>query len=110
MKNDSYGTLLRKKTKSLAVPYALWMAVYLFYYGVLKLIVARIAPQLLGNPDATMLTWTASDWIAKLVGFGEFNDLIATEDYSLPQFAVQFWFGSDLIILTPVSPALVFLI
>ncbi len=110
VKNDSYGTLLRKKTKSLAVPYALWMAVYLFYYGVLKLIVARIAPQLLGNPDATMLTWTASDWIAKLVGFGEFNDLIATEDYSLPQFAVQFWFVRDLIILTLVSPALVFLI
>lgn len=110
VKNDSYPVLLKKKAKSLALPYVLWMSVYVLYFGVLKLAVAKVAPQVLARPDATMLTWTAKDWIAKLIGFGEFNRFLTTEDFSLPTFAAQFWFVRDLLILMLVSPAIRFLI
>lgn len=102
-KNAPYGTLLKKKAKSLALPYALWMAVYAVYYGIGKLAVARIAPHLLDRPDDTVLSWTAHDWFAKLFGFGEFAP---TEDLRNPAFAAQFWFVRDLLILTIASPAI----
>ena len=55
-KNDSYLVLLKKRAKSLLLPYVLWMSLLAFFYGGLKLIVARIAPQFLGQPENTCLT------------------------------------------------------
>lgn len=104
VKNDPYPVLLKKKAKSLALPYALWMAVYVLYFGVLKLVVAKIAPQVLAHQDKTMLTMTMRDWAESLIGFYS-----GTGDGN-PRFAMQFWFVRDLMIFTAVSPVLIKLI
>ena len=60
-KGDFYGTLLRKKAKSLLLPFVLWTGRDVFCYGGIKLLVLRIAPQFILNPNETVLSWTAAD-------------------------------------------------
>ena len=102
-KNDSYLVLLKKRAKSLLLPYVLWMSLLAFFYGGLKLIVARIAPQFLGQPKNTCLTWTVLDWVHKVFGYNPKPD---GSGFDLPEFAVQFWFVRDLLILVVVSPVI----
>ena len=106
-KNDSYSVLLKKRSKSLLLPYVLWMALLAFFYGGLKLIVAKIAPQLLGKPDDTFLKWTVLDWVHKILGYKPKSD---GSGFELPEFAVQFWFVRDLLILVILSPVIKVLI
>lgn len=102
-KNDSYLVLLKKRAKSLLLPYVLWMSLLAFFYGGLKLIVARIAPQFLGQPENTCLTWTVLDWVHKVFGYNPKPD---GSGFDLPEFAVQFWFVRDLLILVVISPVI----
>lgn len=102
-KNDSYLVLLKKRAKSLLLPYVLWMSLLAFFYGGLKLIVARIAPQFLGQPENTCLIWTVLDWVHKVFGYNPKPD---GSGFDLPEFAVQFWFVRDLLILVVVSPVI----
>ena len=100
-KDYSYGTLLKKKAKSLLLPFVLWTLIYVFYYAGLKLIVLKVAPQLLANPDQNCLSWTALDWFHKLVGY--------TPDghggiIHPPAIAHHLWFVRDLLILSLLSP------
>jgi len=46
---------IKKRCKSLLLPYILWMFIYGFYYAGLKLIIVKIAPQFLNNPESTCL-------------------------------------------------------
>ncbi|MGI5115829.1 acyltransferase family protein [Treponema sp. SP13] len=101
-KDDSYPLVLKKKAKSLLLPYVLWMALLAFFYGGFKLIIAKIAPQLLSQPDNTCLKWTFVDWIHKTLGYKPKPD----GGFELPEFAVQFWFVRDLLILTIVLPVI----
>ena len=102
-KNDSYKILLKKRAKSLLLPYLLWMTLLAFFYGGLKLIIAKIAPQILGRPEDTCLTWSALDWIHKIFGY---KPKIDGSGFELPEFAAQFWFVRDLMILVILSPVL----
>ena len=104
-KADRYGVLLKKRAKSLLVPYALWTALYGFYSAGLKLLMLKVAPQLIQNPNNTALTWTAMDWVHKIFGYR----LQPDGDFALPEFAYQFWFIRDLIILIVLSPLLRYL-
>lgn len=106
-KNDSYPTLLKKKSKSLLLPFALWTFIYVFYYAGLKVIVLKIAPQLLDHPENTCLSWTAIDWFHKLIGYTpDGNGGIVHQ----PAIAHHLWFVRDLFILSALSPLLKFLI
>lgn len=74
-----------------------------FFYGGLKLIVARIAPQFLGHPENTCLTWTVLDWVHKVLGYKPNLD---GSGFDFPEFVAQFWFIRDLMILVVVSPVI----
>ena len=107
-KDDPYPVLLRKKAKSLLLPFVLWTGLYVFFYGGIKLIVLRIAPQFILNPNATVLSWTASDWLHKVLGYNveKIDPGLQNIPSSLPELAVQFWFVRDLLILFALSPIL----
>lgn len=102
IKADSYKVLLKKKFKSLFFTYFLWIGLYGFYSSVAKIIILKVAPSFIEHPDSTMFTWTITDWIHKIVGYG-------TGD-GVPEFADQFWFVRDLFILVIVSPIIQFLL
>lgn len=99
-KNDSYGTLLKKKLSSLLVPYVIWILIYAFYVAGLKLIVLKVVPQLINHPEDTCLNWTAGEWLHKFFGYPSDNG------DTFPGFAIQFWFVRDLLILVVLSPVL----
>ena len=105
-KSAPYKTLLKKRSRSLLVPYILWTVIYAFYFAFLKLLIAKIAPQLLGRPDDTCLSWTALDWFHKLIGY----EPDGKGGFHLPGFAYHFWFIRDLMILILISPIIKFLI
>ena len=102
IKADSYKVLLKKKFKALFFTYFLWIGLYGFYSSVVKIIILKIAPSFIENPDTTMFTWTITDWFHKIIGYG-------TGD-GIPEFAGQFWFVRDLFILVIVSPIIQFLL
>jgi Acyltransferase family. len=101
-KDDRYSILLKKKAKSLLLPFVLWTAFYVFTYGGIKLIVLQVLPQFVSHPDNTIFTWSAADWFHKILGY--------RKTISTPAIAFQFWFLRDLIILTAISPILKFFI
>ncbi len=105
-KNDGYPVLLKKRAKSLLLPFVLWTAIYVFYYGGLKLLVAKIAPQFISHPENNMLAWTFSEWVHKIFGYRPNGK----GGLDLPELAVQFWFVRDLMILVIISPVLKWLI
>lgn len=100
-KNDPYPVLLKKRCKSLLLPYVIWMLLYAVYSSFGKFLIFKIAPGLLNNPDTTFLTWTFADWFHKFIGYAP--------DFAYPAFAAQFWFVRDLFILVVISPLLKFI-
>lgn len=88
------------------VPYFLWVLIYGFYFVGVKLIVLKIAPQFIQNPDSTALSWSFLDWVHKVFGYGTPAGL----GDGNPEFATQFWFVRDLIIFTVLSPVFINLI
>ena len=107
-KDDSYPVMLRKKAKSLLLPFVLWTGLYVFFYGGIKLLVLRIAPQFILNPNETVLSWTAADWLHKILGYNaeKIDPGLQNIPSSLPELTVQFWFVRDLLILFALSPIL----
>ena len=102
-KNDKYSVLLKKRAKSLLIPFVIWTVLYAFYYAGLKLFILKVAPQFIKNPENTALNWTGIDWVHKLLGYRQKAD---GTGFELPEFAYQFWFIRDLIILVILSPLL----
>ena len=105
-KADPYPVLLKKKARSLLLPYTLWLAVYFLYFDVLKLLVATIAPQILGRPDMiSMINANGpADWLRMLWGS------YPAGPGRGPSIAGHFWFVRDLIALTVLSPAIIALL
>ena len=105
-KSDPYPALLKKKAKSLALPYVLWLALaYFFPFNVVKLLVAKLVPQIFEKPDIIpMLEWTAADWAQQFLGYGSIPETAG--DVFGPGLALQFWFARDLLIYTALSPAI----
>ena len=99
-KNDSYPTLLKKRSKSLLLPYILWTVITVILYFIAQSI-PQTAPYF-QNPINTVRNWKGVDWI-KIFTYHNLNSGLKTP------LVYQFWFIRDLIILIILSPVLKFL-
>lgn len=98
-KQDSYPVLLKKRLKSLVVPYVLWTLL-----AVLLLFVGQRIPQLSSffqNEDNIVREWGLSDWL------GIF--WVHLQDGKNLPLVGQLWFVRDLIVLVIASPIIQFL-
>lgn len=106
-KGDSYAILLKKRAKSLLLPYFIWLCIYFVYPHLIKLLLIFLRPSLINHPETSVLNWHISDWFHFVFGYGALD---AHGDIGLPLFALQFWFVRDLMILILISPAINFAI
>ena len=106
-KNDPYPALLKKRARSLLVPYVLWIGIYLCYTIFGKLLIAKLMPEVLVHPDKTVFSWNFTDWFARIFGYGKWLGVLPDNN---PGAAGQFWFVRDLMILVVCSPLLVRLV
>lgn len=90
-KSDSYLILLKKRIRSLFVPYCIWILFYFLFFVVTN--------QKFSDPS----WWTFKNIAFYLIGFSE-------EYGGIPLAASQLWFIRDLIVLTFFSPVLLMLI
>ena len=103
-KNDSYGVLIKKKSRSLVIPYFLWIFIYFVYPVGLKMIVIKVSPELINHPEIDNgWNWSILDWVHKVFGYSAKEGADKT-----PGFVYQFWFIRDLVILTVISPVIQF--
>ena len=101
-KGDSYGTLLRKKARSLVLPFFLWPVLNIALFVGMKLAVARIVPGLLAQPDVIpQFSWTAADWLHAFFGYEDMEN-----GRTFGGYLGQMWFVRDLFILIVLSPLL----
>ncbi|MBR1403216.1 MAG: acyltransferase [Treponema sp.] len=99
-KDDKYSVLLRKRSKSLLLPYVLWTAITIVLYFVAQSI-PQTAPFFM-NPINIVRNWNGLDWIKVFT----YHNL--AEDFKNP-LVYQFWFLRDLMIFILLSPLLKFL-
>ena len=98
-KPGTYSEMLRKKTKGLVIPYVVWTLLNILLISLIKFIVARLSPSLLGKPEAIpVVSYGFSDWIKAFTG-------ICYDRYNHP-YVAQFWYIRDLFILFLISPLL----
>ncbi len=110
MKNDRYCLALKKRVKSLVIPFFIWPVLNIAAYILPKLILSKIAPQILQNPGTIpFLEWNATDWLHAFFGYEDFAPFNPIKSKTLGGFLVQMWFVRDLFILVLISPALKFL-
>lgn len=99
MKNDSPKTVLRKKIKSLAVPYFLWIFLNLALCLAAKLLAVKLNPSFVKNPgNIVVLNWNFLDWIKAFFGYG-------FDGFNHP-YVGQLWFARDLFLMMIFSPLL----
>lgn len=99
-KNDSYPVLLKKKAKSLFVPYVLWTVITIFLFFAAQS-VPQTAP-FFQNPINIVKNWNFFDWI-KVFTYHNLEENLKTP------FVYQFWFVRELIIFIILSPIFKFL-
>ena len=99
-KDDKYSVLLRKRSKSLLLPYVLWTAITIVLYFVAQSI-PQTAPFFM-NPINIVRNWNGLDWIKVFTYHNLAGDLKNPLVY-------QFWFLRDLMIFILLSPLLKFL-
>lgn len=105
MKNDRFPVLMKKKAKSLVIPYFLWPVLNLGLYVGIKLTLSKIAPSLFGKPGfVPQMEWTASDWFHAFFGYTTLKD--GNWHNFADLYLGQFWFVRDLFILILLSPLL----
>lgn len=96
-RNDEYRVVLKKRSKSLLMPYILWTLVtVLLYY------ISQSVPQLVSyfqNPNNIVKNWNFFDWV----------NLFAYHTDNAYPLVYQFWFLRDLIIFIIISPLIKFL-
>ncbi|MDE6704470.1 MAG: acyltransferase [Treponemataceae bacterium] len=101
-KGDSYGMLLRKKVRSLVLPFFLWPVLNIALFVGMKLAVAHLVPRLLARPDVIpQFSWTAADWLHAFFGYGKMD-----VGRTFGGYLGQMWFVRDLFILIVLSPLL----
>lgn len=101
-KNDPYPVLLKKRARSLLIPFCLWMGIYAACFSGAKLLAAKFAPHLVAHSGSSAFPYSASEWFHNFLGY----KLKADGTFSNPGFAIQFWFVRDLLILVVLSPVL----
>lgn len=95
-KNDTYLVLLKKKGKSLLIPYILWTVITIIIY-----LISQAIPQTAGffqNPINIIRNWNFVDYMKAFT----YHDKVYPLVY-------QFWFLRDLMILIILSPIIKFL-
>ncbi len=107
-KADSYKILIKKRVRTLALPYILWLGIYLIFSYVLRPVISSLLSSSPITSNMEILNWNIKDWILQLFGYGQY--LGFDVPYNIPLIASQFWFVRDLMILVLISPVLVYLI
>ena len=90
-KNDTYSLLLKKKGKSLLIPYILWTVITIILY-----LISQTIPQtsvFFQNPINIIRNWRFIDYLKAFTYHDEVYPLV-----------YQFWFLRDLMILIILSP------
>ncbi|MGP1587733.1 MAG: acyltransferase family protein [Treponemataceae bacterium] len=99
-KNDKYKILLKKRSKSVFLPYIIWTCITIILYFIAQLI-PETAP-FFQNPTNIVKNWKGIDWLKVFT----YNNL--SSDLKAP-FVYQFWFLRELMIFIILSPILKFL-
>lgn len=94
---DSYITKLKKRFRSIVVPYTIWTV---FYFGVWLILKKYNIVTGFANPVMDWHEWTFRDYILRFLGY--------YQGFRFP-FVGSFWFLRDLMILIVFSPVLIFL-
>lgn len=104
MKGDSYGVLLKKKAKSLLVPYFLWPLLNIGIYVGFKLLVQAVFPAMIERKNwFPMSGWGVKGWLHAFFGYENM-----AEGRTFGGYVGQLWFVRDLFILIVFSPFLRF--
>ena len=102
MKSDSYGILLKKKAKSLVVPYFLWPLLNIGIYVGFKLLIQAVFPAMIERKNwFPMSGWGLKGWLHAFFGYENM-----AEGWTFGGYLIQFWFVRDLFILIVFSPLL----
>ncbi len=104
-KSDSYLVLVKKRVKTVLVPYILWIGLYLLYLLAGKKLLLTVCPSLIADPDSIIscAAWSVSDWCKYIIGY-------SAETAGTPLAAPQLWFLRDLFVFVVLSPLFIFLI
>ncbi len=95
MKNDSYDVLLKKKAKSLAVPYFLWPLLNIGIYVGIKLLVQAVFPAMIERKNwFPMGEWGLGGWFHAFFGYEDM-----AEGRTFGGYVGQLWFVRDLFIM-----------
>ena len=70
-KSDSYLVLVKKRVKTVLVPYILWIGLYLLYLLAGKKLLLMVCPSLIADPDSIIscAAWSVSDWCKYIIGY-----------------------------------------
>ncbi len=102
MKNDSYGVLLKKKAKSLLIPYFLWPVLNIALYVGVKILVQTVFPDMIEQKNKFVMSeWGLKGWFHAFFGWENM-----AEDRVFGGYVVQLWFVRDLFIMILLSPLL----
>lgn len=105
MKNDKFTVLLKKRAKSLVLPYFLWPILNIGLYVGIKLLLSKVAPSLFLKPKfVPQMEWNAVDWFHAFFGYTTLKD--GNWHNFADLYLIQFWFVRDLFILILLSPLL----
>lgn len=100
-KNDKYLVLLRKKTKSILIPFFLWPILNIFLYALTEFVISKLKICPMEIPQTN---WGIFDWLEAFFGFSK------EKPYYANLYVIQFWFLENLFILILISPVLKFFI
>lgn len=99
LKNEDYKTMIKKKLRTLVIPFFLWPILYILAYSILREL--PFLHSFVNKPENPYFHKTFIEWIE--VFFGRIHLTKANE---LPTLVFQFWYIRDLIILFLISPIL----
>ncbi len=100
-KDHSYGVLVKKRIRSLVIPYFLWIAGFtVVFFPLMRIVMHFVFPTVLDNPGKIFIYETPLEWIHVLLG----NYEKFPEDVVCGPAMVQFWYIRDLFFLVLLSP------
>lgn len=98
-KNEPFGMLIKKKLRTLVLPFFLWTVLNIALYVGMKFAASRLVPRLLFHPDVIpQFEWTAMDWLHAFFGYDDM-----TSGRTFGGYLGQMWFVRDLFLLILVS-------
>ena len=92
---------LKRRVRSLLVPYVFWNLIILFSYFVAQ----SVIPDMLSGRDKLLTDYSLSDWLWAFWDTSKFNE----NDMSMP-VNYPLWFVRDLMVVVCLSPVIYFLI